>query len=191
MLSRTLVFLAACGVLAGCDLHITNPAPVTTTPTAPGAITITNTNTNTASTDRSDTDPVTTPTGGGGTPTPSGSGLPLPSYGESVAREIATQFPGELAASCEITHGPSAWAWLDRLVRTLQARDARWGYLCKDAGCTKVAADVVAYKAGSGDLGIWIVDVIGNHCPNPGDVVQVRWGVLPFETVRRWIGVRP
>jgi hypothetical protein len=188
---RSVLILAAC-TLAACDLHITNPAPVTTTPTAPGAITITNTNTNTASTDRSDTDPGPTLPGGGGTPTPNtGGGLPLPSYGESVAREVAAAYAGELANSCEITHGPSAWAWLDRLVRTLQARDARWGYLCKDAGCTKVAADIVAYKASAGDTGFWIVDVIGNHCPNPTDVVQVRWGVLPFETVRRWIGVRP
>jgi hypothetical protein len=117
--------------------------------------------------------------------------LPLPVYGESVAREVAAANPALLAHSCEITSGPSAWGFLDLLVRTLQARDARWGYLCKDAGCSRVAADVVAYRASAGDTGIWIVDVIGNHCPNPSDVVAVRWGVLPFETVRRWIGVRP
>jgi hypothetical protein len=177
-------------LLAGCDITLTTPSPVVTAgTTTPGNITISNTNTNTASTDRSDTE--ATPAPSSGTPSPPTAGvLQLPSYGEGVAREIATQYAGELAASCELTHGPSAWAWLDRLVRTLQARDARWGYLCKDAGCTRVAADVVAYKAGSGDLGFWIVDVIGNHCPNPGDVVQVRWGVLPFETVRRWTGTR-
>jgi hypothetical protein len=185
---RLLTLFAAC-LLAGCDITLTTPSPVVTTPTAPGNITITNTNTNTASTDRSDT--AATPTPGGSTPSPPTAGaLPLPNYGEGVAREIATQYANELAASCELTHGPSAWAWLDRLVRTLQARDARWGYLCKDTGCTKVAADIVAYKAGSGDTGFWIVDTIGNHCPNVGDVVQVRWGVLPFETVRRWTGTR-
>jgi hypothetical protein len=187
---RVLILVAAC-LLAACDLHITNPAPVIAGgTTTPGAITITNTNTNTASTDRSDTEATPTPSGGSTPSPPTAGALPLPSYGEGVAREIATQYAGELAASCELTHGPSAWAWLDRLVRTLQARDARWGYLCKDTGCTKVAADIVAYKAGSGDLGFWIVDVIGNHCPNPGDVVQVRWGVLPFETVRRWSATR-
>ena len=185
---RLITLFAAC-VLAGCDFHITNPAPVVTAGTTPGNITISNTNTNTATTDRSDTEPTPAPTGTG-TPPPTSGVLPLPTYGEGVARELAAAYPGELAASCEITHGPSAWAWLDRLVRTLQARDARWGYLCKDAGCTKVAADIVAYKAGSGDTGFWIVDTIGNHCPNVGDVVQVRWGVLPLETVRRWTGTR-
>lgn len=189
---RLLTLFAAC-LLAACDINIAPGAAPAASPIAPGAITVTNTNsnTNTASSDRADTEPPPT-SGGTSSSPPTGAGaLPLPSYGEGVAREIATQYAGELAASCELTHGPSAWAWLDRLVRTLQARDPRWGYLCKDAGCTKVAADIVAYKAGSGDLGFWIVDVIGNHCPNPGDVVQVRWGVLPFETVRRFIGVRP
>jgi hypothetical protein len=183
---RLITLFAAC-LLAGCDITLTTPSPVVTTPTAPGNVTVTNTTTVTV--DRSDTE--ATPSPSSNTPSPPTAGaLPLPSYGEGVAREIATQYAGELAASCELTHGPSAWAWLDRLVRTLQARDPRWGYLCKDTGCTKVAADIVAYKAGSGDLGFWIVDVIGNHCPNPGDVVQVRWGVLPFETVRRWSATR-
>jgi hypothetical protein len=185
---RLIPFFAAC-LLAGCELQITSPAPVIVTGGTPGGVTVTQTTTQTV--DRSDTattpGPTPSPTG---TPTPQGGALPLPSYGEGVAREIAAAYPGELAASCELTHGPSAWAWLDRLVRTLQARDPRWGYLCKDTGCTKVAADIVAYKAGTGDTGFWIVDVIGNHCPNPGDVVQVRWGVLPFETVRRFTATR-
>ena len=117
--------------------------------------------------------------------------IPLPAYGEGVAREVAAANKTLLANSCEGTSGASAWGFLDLLVRTLQARDARWGYLCKDARCSKVAADVVAYRASAGTTGIWIVDVIGNHCPGPGDVVQVRWGILPFETARSWVGIRP
>jgi hypothetical protein len=177
-------------LLAGCEFRVTQPAPVTVTPVSPPSITITNTNTNTNTTerDRSDTDPDPAPGGGG---TGGATVLPLPAYGEGVAREIAAAHPALLAHSCELTSGAAAWGFLDRLVRALQARDARWGYLCKDAGCTKVAADIVAYRASAGDTGIWIVDVIGNHCPGSGDVVTVRWGVLPFETVRRWIGVRP
>ena len=186
--------LAAIALLAACEFRITDPTPVVT-PAATGtpAITITNTNTNTntAETDRSDTGTSTPTTPGGTGGTGGAAALPLPSYGEADARAVAAANPQLLANSCEITSGASAWQFLDLVIKTLQARDARWGYLCKDAGCTKVAADIVAYKAGSGDTGIWIVDVIGNHCPNVGDVVQVRWGVLPFETVRRWIGVRP
>lgn len=185
---RTLILLLAFASV-GCDLQITSPAPVIVTGGTPGGVTVTQTSTQTV--DRSDTTPTPGPSPSPtGTPTSQAGALPLPSYGEGVAREIAAAYPGELAASCELTHGPSAWTWLDRLVRTLQARDARWGYLCKDTGCTKVAADIVAYKAGDTDRGFHIVDVIGNHCPNVGDVVQVRWGVLPFETVRRFTATR-
>jgi len=54
------------------------------------------------------------------------------------------------------------------------------------------ARDIVAYRASSGDTGIWIVDVIGNHCPGAttGDVPTVRWGILPFELERRWAPAR-
>ena len=188
---RLSLVLAACTILAACDFRIDlaespgNPAAPSTT-----NITNTNTNTNTASTDRSDTG-ASTPGPGSGSSGEPGAALPLPAYGEAEAFTYAATQAHLLAASCQVTHGEAAWQFLDGLIARLQARDARWGYLCKDAGCTKVAADIVAYKAGAGDLGFWIVDVIGNHCPNPGDVVEVRWGVLPFETVRRWIGRRP
>lgn len=187
---RLWILLAAC-VLAGCDLHITNPAPVIAAGTTPGAITITNTNTNTATTDRSDTEATPTPSSGGSPTDPPGGVLPLPSYGEGVARDYAAAHPSQVTHSCQLVDGEAAWAFLDGLLRVLSQRDARWGYLCKDANCTQQARDVVAYRASSGDTGIWIVDVLGNHCPGPGDSpTMVRWGVLPFETVRRWIGHR-
>jgi hypothetical protein len=75
-------------------------------------------------------------------------------------------------------------------IRTLQVRDTRWGYLCKNAECSALARDIVAYRASSSNTGIWIVDVIGNHCPLTGEIPEVRWGVLPYETVRPWIGMR-
>jgi hypothetical protein len=181
---RSLILVASC-LVAGCDVDV-YPAATPTAPTNTPAITITNTNTNTNTVDRSDTDPVPAPTGAG-TPTPTSGGLPLPTYGEGVAREYAAANPHQVLHSCQITDGEAAWAFLDGLIGVLQARDARWGYLCKDASCSKVAADIVAYKASSGDTGFWIVDVLGNHCPNAGESpTQVRWGVLPFETVRRW-----
>ena len=159
------------------------------TGTGTPAITITNTNTNTNTVDRSDTDPVATPTPS--TPAPTTGALPLPTYGEAEARAYAAAHPHQVTHSCQVTDGEAAWAFLDGLIGLLRHRDARWGYLCKDASCTKVSADVVAYRASSGDTGIWIVDVLGNHCPGPGDSpTQVRWGVLPFETLRRWSGTR-
>ena len=186
-------------VVAGCEFRITDPSPVVT-PTAaaapPAVITITNTNTNTNENDRSDTGPVVTPpTGGTPTPTPTpGAALPLPAYGESTTRAYGAAHPHLVLHSCQTTDGAGAWQFLDGLVAALRAvaGDPRWGYLCKDANCSKVAADVVAYKASDTGRGIWIVDVLGSHCPGPGDSpTQVRWGLLPFELERPWIGVRP
>jgi len=182
-----LIGLAALLVMA-CEFRLED-APAAT-PTAPTpSITITNTNTNTTTVDRSDTEPAPT---GGSSPDSTTGALPLPAYAEGVTRSFAAAHPALVTHSCQITDGESAWQFLDQLITTLQNRDARWGYLCKDASCATVARDVIAYRASSGDTGIWIVDVLGNHCPGPTDSpTQVRWGVLPFETVRRWIGMRP
>ena len=186
---RCMTLLIVACVLSGCDFDITVPSPVVTNT---NTNTNTSTNTNTTTTvDKSDTDVAAGPTGG--TPQlPTTGVLPLPAYGESVTLNLGQANPQLVQRSCQTTDGSAAWHFLDLLVRTLQLQDARWGYLCKDAPCSKVAADVVAYRASSGDTGIFIVDVLGNHCPGPQDApTQVRWGVLPFETVRRWIGVRP
>lgn len=163
------------------------PSPVVTTPTAPGNVTVTNTTTVTV--DRSDT--ATTPEPTPGTPVPPTGALPLPAYGEGVARDYAATHQAQIATSCQLTHGEAAWAFLDGLIGVLSQRDARWGYLCKEANCLTQARDIVAYRASTGDTGIWIVDVLGNHCPGPGDSpTEFRWGVLPFETARRWVGHR-
>ena len=194
---RGLLIVLLAVVLAGCELTITQPAPVVATPTgapAPAPITIsnvnTNTNTNTDTSDRSDTE---TPLPGGPEEPLPGAVIPLPAYGEDVTRSVSAAHPSLILHSCEGQTGTSAWGFLDLVIDTLQARDARWGYLCKDASCSRVAADIVAYRASSGNTGIWIVDVIGNHCPGAGtgDVPTVRWGVLPFETRRPWTGQRP
>jgi len=196
---RRLLPLIVALLSAGCEIDIVNPTPVVQA--APpsgssgsgGGITITNTNStnSTNNNDRSDRAqiPATTPQAGSGT---TNGVLPLPSYGEHVTRDIAGQNPSLLANSCQEHTGESAWQFLDLVIRTLRSQDQRWGYLCKDASCVVFARDIVAYRASSGDTGIWIVDVIGNHCPGPntGDVATVRWGILPFELERRWAGSR-
>jgi hypothetical protein len=175
-------------LLSACEqtFNLTSPSPTTSLPTP---ISVTNTNTNTNNIDRTGSD--TTPVPQTPTPTPNEQAvIPLPVYGEEVVRSVAKTNPTLLANSCQEKFGESAWAFLDLVIRTLQQRDSRWGYLCKNAECSAIARDVVAYRASASNTGIWIVDVIGNHCPLPGDVVEVRWGVLPFETIRPWTGMR-
>jgi len=185
---RVIIGLFLVCSVAACDLNV-YPAATPTAPTStPITVSNTNTNTNTASTDRSDTGPA--PSSGGGD-TGTGAVIPLPAYGEPVTRDVAAANPSLLANSCQEVSGESAWQFLDLVISTLRARDQRWGYLCKQAGCSTYARDVVAYRAGTGNTGIWIVDVIGNHCPTPSDPPPaVRWGVLPFETERPWAGSR-
>jgi hypothetical protein len=186
---RFLILVVAC-LVAGCDIQLTMPTPVVTAPTAPGNVTVTNTTTVTV--DRSDTEATPTPSGSGSTPPPpNGGALPLPAYGEGVARDYAATHQAQITGSCQLTHGEAAWAFLDGLIGVLSQRDARWGYLCKDANCLTQARDIVAYRASTGDTGIWIVDVLGSHRPGPGDSpTEFRWHVLPFETVRRWSATR-
>jgi hypothetical protein len=193
VLVRMVIVVLGCGVLLGCEYNVDFPQPVAPSSTAAPAgstITITNTNNNTNTNDRSDTTPTTPPSNGGGG-SGGGATLPLPTYAESVTRDLAAANPTLLANSCQDATGESAWAFLDLLVRTLRASDQRFGYLCKDANCLTFGADVITYKATSADTGIWIVDVIQNHCPGPSDSPPaVRWGVLPFDLTRRWSATR-
>jgi hypothetical protein len=179
-----IVILASAILVTGCEQTF-NLTPES--PTSPGAINVTNTNTNTntntTTTDRTGSDVGNNPNSPN---TPPSTDLPLPSYGEATVRSFGVSDADALAKSCQLVYGESAWTWLDKVISSLQQRDARWGYMCKDNECTNFARDIVAYKAGNTNLGIWIVDVIGNHCPNPGDVVTATWQVLPFETVRQW-----
>jgi len=186
------VFIAiGCLVCVGCELNITQPSAGAAPAPDGSAITITSTNNNTNNNDRSDTAAVPTPGPGGESGGEPGVALPLPAYGEGVTREIAATHPALLANSCQLTTGESAWQFLDLVIGTLRARDPRWGYLCKDASCQTIARDIVAYRASAGTSGIWLVDIIGNHCPGPSDPPPaVRWGVLPFETARPWTGAR-
>jgi hypothetical protein len=163
-----------------------SPSAPTSAPNINVTSTNTNTNTNTSDKTGSDTGPTSPPSDPS---VPVGGVIPLPGYGETVTRLVSESNRTLLANSCQDKFGEIAWAYLDKLVQELRfhAGDSRWGYLCKDASCSKTARDVVAYRASSGNLGIWIVDVIGNHCPGPNDPAPAfRWGVLPFETVRPW-----
>ena len=198
ILSKT--FLLTCKIIAvvmvplttvSCEQTFNIESPAAPSPTPPASnTTITNTNNNNNTNNNDKTGSDTGPTNPNSPNDPGGSVIPLPSYGEATVKSVATNNPTLLANSCQDRFGESAWAFLDLAIRTLQLQDSRWGYLCKDSTCIHKAKDIVAYRASSGYLGIWIVDVIGNHCPAPSDVVTVTWQTLPFETTRPWSASR-
>jgi len=103
-----------------------------------------------------------TPTTPGRTPDPIGGFLPLPTYGPSLLPTI----PVDPGTHC-IDYG-----FLDAMVDALRQKDTRWGYVCKDASCTIVSQDKIAYHATAGAevtgaLGNWVVDVINAACEAP------------------------
>jgi len=185
-LARALVLATLLSVVA-CEQNFNLASP------SPPSISVTSSNTNTnqqSQTDKTGSDTTPTAPTAPTDPTLPGAVIPLPTYGETVVRQLAAANPSLLANSCQETFGEVAWRFLDLVIATLQLQDQRWGYLCKDDACSKIARDIVAYRASAGVTGIWIVDVIGNHCPAPGDIVTATWQVLPFETVRKWTGHR-
>jgi len=132
--------------------------------------------------------PVGVPRGPGGRGPDNG---PLPSYGQSVAQQVAAANPGALQNSCQ-EHGGS-WQFMDMLVDTLRTYDTRWGYNGKRGNANDPSLDVVTYHYGpgpdEGSTDVYIIDVIGGHCgPNPsiywGDVTGV---TLNAGTIGRWI----
>lgn len=176
-----LILLAA----PACDYNMTLAGPSPAVPNITNTTTNTNNNTNNNQRDASDTAPGTPPASSPGNGDPLT--LPLPTYAEGVTLAIAAGNPALVTSSCQDASGEAAWQFLDLVVRTLRAQDQRWGYLCKDANCLTFGRDVIAYKATGADLGIWIVDVLNDHC---GVGVAAQWLVLPFDLTRRWAGAR-
>jgi hypothetical protein len=182
-----LIILSTIAAAACEPSYVFNITSPTTVPGSTPGISINNTNTNTNNeSDRSDTGSDDDDNDDDDNGNNNISQLPL--YGESVTRSVASRNSTLLANSCQDKFGEIAWQFLDKVISELRQHsgDSRWGYLCKDTSCSKTARDIVAYRASMNNTGIWIVDVIGNHCPLAGEIPEVRWGVLPFEVERSW-----
>jgi hypothetical protein len=120
------------------------------------------------------------PAPGGGTEIP----LPVPVTAQALAQKVADSNPMLLAKACPETYGESGWAFLDLVVRTLQASDARWGYFVKPDG--SISRDVIAYKATSDNTGAWGVDIILDRCGTN----KFSWQVLGFDAATQWSAIR-
>ncbi len=100
-----------------------------------------------------------------------GNGAPNMSY---VVAEVASDYPQELANSCQQEGGTSEF--IDRVVRKLHAIDPRWGWNGKRGNANDLSQDAIAYYYGSetsvstGNTSVYIIDIISSVCPsgNPG-----------------------
>ena len=185
--SRALSILllpVVCGISA-CDISFSAPSPT---------INITNLNTN--NNDSHDTfnfnptvpPPTTTPTPPGTTEPAPGTTLPIPADAQSIATAAANSNQGAfyLSQSCQDKFGAAGWNFMDFIVTALKAKDTRWGYLCKNGNCNDISKDVIAYRATNDTIGLWAVDIIGNHCPVSPAVSTFTWNVLGFDPAAIW-----
>ena len=173
-------------LVAGCDIRFTMPS-----------ITNTNTNDNRISVDSHDVinfNP-TFPIPGTTTPNPVNPGapetpVPIPSDAQAIASAVAATKQAELARSCQDRDGAAAWNFMDAIVSALRAADPRWGYFCKAGDCHNISKDVIAYRATSDNLGVWGVDIIGDHCAVPPARSTFTWHVIGFDPVAVWKATR-
>ena len=158
----------------GCDYRIMLPAAPSNN------ITNSNTNTNTVDIDAHDVinlNPTFPPTTDNPNVPPTSSvPLPIPFASEGVARTAAHANRGLLSSSCSNTQ------FLNAIVNALRTTDARWGYVSK-GGCSTTSRDSIAYRATNTDTGIWIVDVIGDHC---GTAPTFTWNIVGYAADMAW-----
>ncbi|MCC7125110.1 MAG: hypothetical protein IT178_09685 [Acidobacteria bacterium] len=111
--------------------------------------------------------PTDPPPAGPRTPNPAtGRRLPKPSYGESVARAMATAYPFDLANSCHETGGTNHWMF--KVIRELRHIDTRWILNWKRGNTGDLSQDIANYNYGSlpdeGTIDVYLWDIIGGHC---------------------------
>jgi len=107
---------------------------------------------------------------GGGAPT-GGSPSPIltpPPNMSSVAQAISDANPGMIN---DCTGQPIANNFLITVVRALQQRDSRWGFMIKDGGA-RIPRDILAYAWSDGREGtqkFFVIDFVMSGCANnPG-----------------------
>ncbi len=127
---------------------------------------------------------------------PAGGRLPLPN-----ARPFINAMSGQVATlpSCPYGRKYSSNPWLDKLVDSLRASDARWGYNGKPTRTAAdnngfpvtCAGDEIAYHYGAGDSlnsrNVYLIDALAGHCgPNPATTYRDFTGEEPgFWTLTR------
>jgi hypothetical protein len=113
--------------------------------------------------------------------------------GSAVVNAVAAEHPDWLTGSCVEQGGNNEF--LFEVVRRLRMQDDRWGLNWKRGVIGDMSQDVVDYHYGEGiseeSTEVYIIDVIGGHCPEDGTPPQPAWidvtqATLDGNTVGMW-----
>ena len=100
-----------------------------------------------------------------------------PPDGFAVVEQVANEFPELLQGSCVEQGGNNEF--LFEVVRRLRMQDDRWGLNWKRGVVGDMSQDVVDYHYGEGlseeSTDVYIIDMIGGHCPEDGSSPQAAW----------------
>lgn len=105
----------------------------------------------------------------------------------STVQAYADAHPAELAASCLDVGGN--WSFMDGVVAALKAVDGRIGYNGKRGDINDPSEDAVSYYHGilpvsDGSPDVYVIDIIGGHCPNPGQSATPTWSNVTTSAAR-------
>lgn len=113
--------------------------------------------------------------------------------GSAVVNAVAAEHPEWLTASCVEQGGNNEF--LFEVVRRLRMQDDRWGLNWKRGVVGDMSQDVVDYHYGEGvseeSTDVYIIDIIGGHCPEDATPPQPAWidvtqATLDGGTVGMW-----
>jgi hypothetical protein len=100
-----------------------------------------------------------------------------PPDGFAVVQQVASEFPELLQGSCVDQGGNNEF--LFEVVRRLRMQDDRWGLNWKRGVIGDMSQDVVDYHYAEGvseeSTDVYIIDMIGGHCPEDGSSPQPAW----------------
>ncbi len=116
-----------------------------------------------------------------------------PPDGFAVVQQVANEHPDWLIGSCVDQGGNNDF--LFEVVRRLRMQDDRWGLNWKRGVVGDMSQDVVDYHYGEGvseeSTDVYIIDMIGGHCPEDGSSPQAAWidvtqATIDAGTVGKW-----
>jgi hypothetical protein len=113
--------------------------------------------------------------------------------GSAVVNAVAAEHPDWLMGSCVAQGGNNEF--LFEVVRRLRMQDDRWGLNWKRGTIGDMSQDAIDYHYGEGvseeSTDVYIIDMIGGHCPEDGTPPQAAWidvtqATLDGGTVGMW-----